>query len=226
MDELPGDGKCEYEGRLDASKLATPYLCGQVAHTSLDCRRFLISTAFGTAQLCEWHGRCVAGSVVDCAVASPAPPPPFPPNRGPRPPAPLLSDVLAQAGNESTIEAVPQLAGAFGTHIKQTLNQVDAAMHRSAAVVAKRTGLPPSAVYALFASQLVLFVALAVYLLVLRPRWQRLAALREERISEAVEMIEHQRAHRVGPMRAFPARMGRIRDVPRIGYEKVERPTL
>ena len=65
MDDLPEGGKCEYDGRIDASALPTPYLCGQVAHTSANCRRFLVSTMFGTAQLCEWHGRCVAGSVVD-----------------------------------------------------------------------------------------------------------------------------------------------------------------
>ena len=75
MDELPGDGKCEYEGRLDASKLATPYLCGQVAHTSLDCRRFLISTAFGTATVYSKWSAEKAGVSTNCAFSAVSPRP-------------------------------------------------------------------------------------------------------------------------------------------------------
>ena len=78
-DEAAADNRCAHRPPPPAIVNPFTYLCGQVAHTSANCRRFLISTSFGTAQLCEWHGRCVAGSVVDCEIPLPALPPPLGP---------------------------------------------------------------------------------------------------------------------------------------------------
>ena len=210
MDDLPEGGKCEYDGRIDASALPTPYLCGQVAHTSANCRRFLVSTTFGTAQLCEWHGRCVAGSVVDCDIGTPTPPPPYPPYRAPGPPATRMSDVIALAHSEnaSKLELVGAFSDSVRSHVKTSLHEVNTAVQRSALVVAQRTGLPALVVYAVIASQGFLFFALAFYLLVLKPRWRRLELLREEQIQETVEMLEYDR-ETPNVEKRFPRRMGR-----------------
>ena len=210
MDDLPEGGKCEYDGRIDASALPTPYLCGQVAHTSANCRRFLVSTMFGTAQLCEWHGRCVAGSVVDCDIRTPTPPPPYPPYRAPAPPATRMSDVIALAHSEnaSKLELVGAFSDSVRSHVKTSLHEVNTAVQRSALVVAQRTGLPALLVYAVIASQGFLFFALAFYLLVLKPRWRRLELLREEQIQETVEMLEYDR-ETPNVEKRFPRRMGR-----------------
>ena len=82
----PGTRGCRYAG---PQLLSPPYRCDQVAHTVTDCHRFFVSTEFGTAQLCEWHKRCVASTVVDCLVAPPPPPPPLlTPPAQPRPQQP------------------------------------------------------------------------------------------------------------------------------------------
>ena len=51
-------------------------------------------------------------------------------------------------------------------------------------------------------------LALAFYLLVLKPRWRRLELLREEQIQETVEMLEYDR-ETPNVEKRFPRRMGR-----------------
>jgi len=162
-DEAAADNRCAHRPPPPAIVNPFTYLCGQVAHTSANCRRFLISTSsFGTAQLCEWHGRCVAGSVVDCEIPLPALPPPYPPYAAPRPPAPSVSEVLAHAQNTSKLEFVGAFVGSMRSHVSTSLHEIDDAVQRSAQVVAEHTSIPASVIYVFIASQGALFFALAL----------------------------------------------------------------
>tara|TARA_B110001452_G_C15170695_1_gene406925 strand:- start:573 stop:992 length:420 start_codon:yes stop_codon:yes gene_type:complete len=123
---------------------------------------------------------------------------------------------LAIAGNTSKVDAARQIAGSIvgnvRTHVKDKLAKANSVAIHSATVVAKRTGLNANAVYALMGGQVVLLLALAFFLCVVRPRWRRIERLREQELAEAVEILEIQRAHQPTALRAqvaFPKRIGR-----------------
>ncbi len=162
-------------GRLDASAFTPPYTCEQAAHKSADCRRFFVRTGKGTAQLCEWHTKCVEATVVDCA----GPPPPSPP-LGPQPPPPFFA--LAHASSDSKLEAAKSLA-------KKVTGVVVGIHHSSADEVVRRTGVEQWQAEALVAVVVIAIVAMVMYAACFLPIRNRCLRQKREQIETALASV-------------------------------------
>ena len=167
---------CGVAGRLDASAFIPPYTCSQAAHTSGDCRRFFVSTGFGTGQLCEWRLGCVAGMVVDCAVPPPPAPPPLP-----RPPPPDIAGLVQVVlhGNASRVEL---------------LTGVGLVAEKGAEQIAKRTGLQTWQVEVLLPPAVVLWILLLCAAATVLCCLSNHRHLREQAMKRAISMREKRRA--------------------------------
>ena len=184
-------------GRIDAQLLSPPYRCDQVAHTVTDCHRFFVSTEFGTAQLCEWHKKCVASTVVDCLVAPPPPPPPL---LTPPTPCGIRCRLANKLANSTHVKAARQAAGKLtatvGAGLGKVEGYVEPVLDRGADKIAARTGLPKAVVTAALVVGGSLLVVVAFLLLVVVPRARRAAERREAELAEAVEMFDRQQWER------------------------------
>ena len=165
------------------------------------CNHYYTSSGLGTVQLCEWHGRCVSGTVVACYIA----PPPLPPvpSAPPRGLVELAADALA--GSAPSTAVASELVRRAQSGVEDRVG----ALEKAAEAVAERSGVPPLAVAlgATGASVAVCMVCVAglCHLLVrlrskARCRRRRLQAADEEmRRRRALERMTHRPAKLRGP---------------------------
>jgi hypothetical protein len=110
---------CVLAGRLavrnDTRALQPSSSCEMAQLSQRWCNYHYASSGVGTAQLCEWHGSCVSGSVVPCLVDAPLPPP-----SPSTPPLTLaeLADAALHGEGAASLDAAGQIAARVSTDVK------------------------------------------------------------------------------------------------------------
>jgi len=181
-----------------------PYRCDQAAHTSSDCSRYFQSTSYNTAQLCEWHGLCVASTVVPCQQ----PPPPSPPPSPGRPPPDLIAIAQltreALRGNASKIEAAKQIHHAVTNAAKDLERTVRSnylelkpVVEEGAQAVADQVGMQPWQVKAAVGSVMLSFITLFIYAFMYVPVQRSRSRRRQAQLIAAFELMEQRRMRNI-----------------------------
>lgn len=170
---------CYIAGRVDIKEIGN-IRCEEAGSDPETCQYFFVSTPFSTAQLCEWHVKCVSGSVMDCAQ----PPPPMPPPH-PAPPTPSFVSLTALAAQgfraNTSLPARLQVVNtvATGTLVKiaetgsasihAVRSSIDPALEIGAERFARRTGLDVGLAKLILLPIMFTCVALLIYYCIYEP---------------------------------------------------------
>lgn len=129
--------------RNDTRTVRPGALCEDLGLSQRWCNKYYTSFGIGTAQLCEWHGRCLSGTVVPCHVDAPLlPPPPSSPPKSLRARAEELA-AATLGGKEGSIDAAKELAKELAKLLKTDVQGNLDALAGVTEEVASQAGLPP-----------------------------------------------------------------------------------